>query len=90
MSLHLAVKIMKMQHHLEDDQGSLELIQLGHRLVQLTTKNMTLMPTKVVKILITASLILHRHTVLSKLHHMDTMMKTMIIKVTTVNSAIQI
>ena len=87
MSLHLAVKIMKMRHQLGDDQG--ELIQLGHTLVQLTTKNTTLMPRLAAEIQTTASLIPHLLTVLSKLHHMDTMMKTMITKVTTVNSAIQ-
>ena len=90
MSLHLAVKIMKMQHQLGDDQGSLELIQLGHTLVQLTTKNTTLTPKLVVKIQTTASLIPHPLTVHLRLHHMDTMTKTMITKVTTVNSAIQI
>merc|ERR1719464_331378 len=48
------------------------------------------MPRLAAEIQTTASLIPHLLTVLSKLHHMDTMMKTMITKVTTVNSAIQI
>ena len=86
-SLHLAVKITKMQHHLRDDIGD---GKLDHAPVQPITKNTTLMPKLAVKIQTTASLIRHLLIVLTKQRHMDTITMTMTIKAMIVSSAIQI
>ena len=86
-SLHLAVKITKMQHLLRDD---IDAGIPGHTLVRPITKNTTLMPKLAVKIQTTASLIRHLLIVPMKQRHMDTITMTMTIKAMIASSAIQI
>ena len=87
VTLTLAVKITRMQHHLGDD---IDIGKLDHAAVQPITKNTTLMPKLAVKIQTTASLIRHLPTVLTKQRHMDTITMTMTIKAMIASSAIQI